>query len=383
MNGAFAVTLDDVASPDPDDLDDLDDLDDPLPPPRYQPVWSSDVTPARRDVAWLWDGYLAPHNITLLVSQWKSGKTTLLSALLARRVTGGTFCGRALKPGRTAVLCEEFEDHWRQRRRALDFGDGVAFFFRPIEGRRPDAGEWRDLLKSMAAVHTSHGVDLAVIDPLAAFLPGAENQAAPALEALMALECLQRLGVAVLILHHPSKGHTLEGQAGRGSGALMGHVDIQIEMRPYCSAADTDRRRVLQAWSRYPSTPRQLVIEWTADGTDYLARGSVGDEQFHEHWAGLLPLFASAPGKLTRREVRALLPHGKGAPSEATLWRWLERGVAEGLLRRDGTGHKNEPFRYWLPAREAEWMQDPLYELRRRDEENRAELARMGLLPLR
>ena len=35
-------------------------------------------------VAWLWEGYLAPGNITLLTSQWKSGKTTLMSILLSR-----------------------------------------------------------------------------------------------------------------------------------------------------------------------------------------------------------------------------------------------------------------------------------------------------------
>jgi len=41
------------------------------------------------------------------------------------------------------------------------------------------------------------------------------------------------------------------------------------------------------------------------------------------------------------------------------------------LLRREGTGHKNAPFRYWLPAREAEWMKDPTYRLMRQDEEAR------------
>ncbi|HKI34040.1 MAG TPA: AAA family ATPase [Gemmataceae bacterium] len=353
----------------------------PVPSPQFRPVWSSDLKPADGDVPWLWDGYLAPRNITLLISQWKSGKTTLLSALLARRAAGGTFAGRAIKPGRTAVLCEEDEEHWRQRRRTLDFGGGVAFFFRPIACRKPSAAEWRALIESMAGLQASHGVDLAVIDPLAAFFPGAENQAAPALEALMPLERLQSLGMAVLILHHPSKGYTLEGQSGRGSGAVMGYVDIQIEMRHYTSAADSDRRRVLQTWSRFPTTPKQLVIEWNADGSDYLTLGGVSDEEFREHWAGLLPLFESAPDKLTRRELRGLLPHGKGTPSEATLWRWLERAVAGGVLLREGNGHKNAPFRYWLPARETEWMKDPTYRLMRQDEEARAQVDRLRLSP--
>jgi AAA domain-containing protein len=33
---------------------------------------------------WLWPGYLGAGRVTLLTSQWKSGKTTLVSLLLAR-----------------------------------------------------------------------------------------------------------------------------------------------------------------------------------------------------------------------------------------------------------------------------------------------------------
>ena len=37
-----------------------------------------------REVRWLWDGYLAAGLVTLLTSRWKTGKTTLVSLLLAR-----------------------------------------------------------------------------------------------------------------------------------------------------------------------------------------------------------------------------------------------------------------------------------------------------------
>src|SRR5262249_34966294 len=146
--------------------------------------------------------------------------------------------------------------------------------------------------------------------------------------------------------------------------------------------AEADRRRVLQAWSRFPATPRQLVLEWAADGTDYLARGDVTDEEFREHWQPLAAFFASAPGKLTRRELRAVWPAGRGGPVEQTLWRWLEKAVAAGLLRRDGTGHRNAPYRYWLPAREAEWMQDPVYVLQKQNEQMQAELDQLTKRPL-
>jgi len=54
-----------------------------------------------------------------------------------------------------------------------------------------------------------------------------------------------------------------------------------------------------------------------------------------------------------RARLRLLWPAGTGGPADVTLWRWLGRAVAGNLLR-DGTGHRSESYRYWLPAREAE-----------------------------
>jgi hypothetical protein len=65
----------------------------------------------------------------------------------------------------------------------------------------------------------------------------------------------------------------LDGQAARGAGSLLGHADINIEMHAYRKDDDEDRRRLLKSSSHFRATPRQLVIEWLADGTDYQARG--------------------------------------------------------------------------------------------------------------
>jgi hypothetical protein len=62
----------------------------------------------------------------LLVSQWKSGKTTLLALLLARRATGGTLAERDVVPGRTVVVSEKDLSLWQKRRARLDFGDRLA-----------------------------------------------------------------------------------------------------------------------------------------------------------------------------------------------------------------------------------------------------------------
>src|SRR5205807_153532 len=47
-------------------------------------------------VRWLWRGYLAAGAVTLLTSQWKTGKTTLTAVLLARLKAGGQLAGLPL-----------------------------------------------------------------------------------------------------------------------------------------------------------------------------------------------------------------------------------------------------------------------------------------------
>src|SRR5262249_13030982 len=155
--------------------------------------------------------------ITLLTSQWKSGKTTLLSILLARMAQGGQLAGLPVAAGRAAVLSEEGQDDWAKRCRKLGIGDHVSFFCRPFRAR-PTLDQWHGLIDAMLALQRQEGLDLLVIDPLAVFLPGNnENTARAMLDCLIPLRDLTRRGVAVLVLHHPTKGVPLAGQAARGS----------------------------------------------------------------------------------------------------------------------------------------------------------------------
>jgi hypothetical protein len=56
---------------------------------------------------WLWHGYLSAGRVTLLTSQWKSGKTTLVSLLLARMQQGGQLAGLPVSAGKALVISEE------------------------------------------------------------------------------------------------------------------------------------------------------------------------------------------------------------------------------------------------------------------------------------
>src|SRR5438093_11610638 len=75
-----------------------------------QPLRPSELAnTAQPGLSWLWQGYLAPGKVTALISPPKSGKTTLLSHLLARLAVaqGAQLAGLGVAPGRAIVVPEE------------------------------------------------------------------------------------------------------------------------------------------------------------------------------------------------------------------------------------------------------------------------------------
>jgi hypothetical protein len=301
---------------------------------------------------WLWHGYLGPGKVTLLTSQWKSGKTTLVSLLLARMQQGGQLAGLPVAAGKAFVISEESEADWRPRFQRLGIRDHVDLLCRPFSAQ-PTMDQWLALMETAAALHHRHGTDLVVIDSLASFLPAhSENSAGGLLECLTPLQRLATAGMCVLLPHHPRKGKTVAGQAARGSGALPGFVDIIIEMGYYAQPDDLDRRRRLVAFSRHDHTPRHLLIELQADGTDYVVLQSGLEAALGDNWPAVVHALTEAHSKLTRQEILDHWSPDYAKPDATTLWRWLSRAVAHGVLRQEGTGRPRDPFRYWLPERE-------------------------------
>jgi hypothetical protein len=304
------------------------------------------------ETQWLWHGYLAEGNVTLLTSQWKSGKTTLLSVLLSKLKAGGTLGGLAVRAGTAAVVSEEHAGIWLRRSQSLDFGRHVRWFCRPFRGQ-PTVERWNALIDSLCDLRRREGLDLVVIDPLASFLPSRnENNSGVMMAALLPLQRLAAEGVSVLILHHPRKKEAVEGQLARGSGALSGFVDILMEMHVYTRGEPSDRRRRVQAFSRHPETPGHIVLELNADGTDYLGRGDYDERSFGDCWGALERIFANARRKLTRRDVLDEWPDDSPKPTDMTVGRWLTHALDDAKIVRDGAGTKTKPYRYWIKGRE-------------------------------
>jgi hypothetical protein len=324
---------------------------------RYVPQSLADLKArARGTLDWLWHGYLAPRNLTLLTSLWKAGKSTLIALLLARMKTGGTLAGLPVAAGRAVVISEEPPEKWVERSQRVDLDGHVDFFCLPFTGT-PTEEAWRELLGRVARLHEQKSIALLVIDALANLSPmRSENDAVQMLKPLQLLRRLTERDVGVLIAHHPKKGPTLPGQAARGSGALAAFVDILVEMHAV-SRRPGDRRRRLRSFSRHAATPPSLVLEWTADGTDYRSLGTSTELSYEQGWPLLHAILDESEGPLTRRAILCRWPDAAAAPAKLTLWKWLGRAVQEGRVLQDGRGSRSDPFRYQLPDMAEKWQQ--------------------------
>jgi hypothetical protein len=327
-------------------------------------LWLPDLQ--RQAVAqtdWLWQGFLAAGNLTLLTGSAKSGKTTLLALLLARMKAGGELAGLAVRPGKAVVVSEEPPSHWLKRSERFDFAGHVCWFCRPFRGL-PGPAEWQALLENIERIHAQTPLSLLAIDPLAGLLPmHSENDAGTLLAALQPLERLTAAGLAVLLSHHPRKKVASVGQAARGTSALIGHADVLLEMHWHEPADPADRRRRLLAWSRHEETPRQCLIELSADGRDYAALAEIEETPDVLTRDVLWQVLAQARLKRTLPELLADWPEGFPKPCAMTVYRLLDAAVKRGELKRDGAGVKNDPFRYWLPSLEERQKADPVAQL--------------------
>jgi len=108
-----------------------------------------------------------------------------------------------------------------------------------------------------------------------------------------------------------------------------------------------NRRRRLEAWSRHAATPRRVLVELSADGTDYAVVADAAHEPADGVERALMDVLRAAPG-LTAREAYDRWPADGPRLRRATVGRRLAALCDAGRLTRTGGGHRYDPYRYWL-----------------------------------
>src|SRR5262249_17830256 len=143
-------------------------------------------------------------------------------------------------------------------------------------------------------------------------------------------------GLAVLIVHHHRKSPGANGDRIRGSNALLGSVDVSLELeRLHQPQAEDKPRRLLRGEGRFTAIPDELLIELTDTG--YRSLGSDIRQVKQDHDAQLIhhrineengPTVADivADTELSDSRVRKLL---KSLDSELQTTKAKGRGGAE------------------------------------------------------
>jgi len=310
-------------------------------PSTWLPRKWSEAGP-QENLDWFWEGYLGRGTITMLSGYPKCGKTTLLVHVLRlmSHPDGGSL-GTPIAPAKVLIVSEEAGLLWSRRADEHNIDGWVLPHPFP---QRPTLPVWLAFTEYLEHLMDHYDFEVLVLDTFASLAPILDEN--NSVEMLNALNPLRRFrNAAVLLVHHLRKSDAHSGMGGRGSNALPGFVDIILELRAYDNLHREDRRRILTAYSRFPETPPELILELSDDGLRYDVFEGPRDSFQDRRIRALVALIQAAREPLTKDDILTRWPKGPiPKPSPATLRRDLQDATQRGLIQVQGTGVRNDPF---------------------------------------
>jgi 5S rRNA maturation endonuclease (ribonuclease M5) len=283
---------------------------------------------------WIWDGYVAPGEVSLIAGRPKVGKSTLVFGLIAAILHGRPFVGRGTRGRGVLLLTEEGATTFAEKARAFGIANHPRFH---VLLRRRTQAPWPEVVAQARAYCRQHDLDVVIVDTFdkwAGLRGDDENKSGPMLQALEPLMVASGDGLAVIVVSHQRKAAGDHGEAVRGSNALTGTVDVIVEIE---RVPDVAHARALVGTSRHTSTPEELAVELTDDG--YVDRGDVD----------------ALKGRLEADQIVAVLPTEPVTSKEiaeateipeATVRRRLDELHATSRVERTGEGRKGSPYRW-------------------------------------
>ncbi len=292
--------------------------------------------PERPD--WVIQGLLAANAITDITAKIKAGKTSLVLGMVKAIVTGEPFLGFPTQQGRVVILTEERDASLREglaRFGLLDRDDCRVLKRQQLMREYPGL-PWDDLVNIAVNDALAFGAKTFVVDTLSdwAGLAGdSENDAGVALAAERPLQAAAERGMAITQTRHDRKAGGDVGDAGRGSSAFAGAVDILLAL----TRADSSHpnRRIITGLGRFDDVPGEIVVE-LEDGQYVYVGDKIAVERGKAREA-ILEYITETP--LRVNAIRDLLP--LGTAGETTTRSVLKELTREGALieGREGKAH--------------------------------------------
>jgi DNA polymerase-1 len=305
-------------------------------------------------VDWFIEGWLGRGMMTELVAKVKLGKTTFALQGLRACIAGDeAYCGQPiLRACRVLYVTEEGRATFHEALQryglwGLDDEMMIVYDFEIIDI------ELKVAVGEMIRLAQEHQVDIVVIDTLTtvAGLDDEDNSGRVG-AAMREFRRIANAGYAVWTLRHGRKIGGEVGDAGRGSSAISGAVDILLQLDPFKGDDDESNLRILRGRGRMKATPTdKLTLEFDKDTEIYRLVGQAVSREARLAASILngleeLEAFDEARGK-TSGEVT--LKIGKRLD---TVRKELKRMAEDGQVR-DGTRQTSKggtPAKiFWLP----------------------------------
>lgn len=259
------------------------------------------------EIPWVCQPIAYSGGATLITGPPKAGKSTLTAQLQRCCETGDAFLGSwSVQMGPALLVTEEggvavaYKTGGLQRLDILDRRTALSASL-----------SFRQTLDVVADWALKHERGIAFIDTLAIWAEiQNENDASEATRAVALVTSLaQTTGLAVVLVHHARKAGGENGEAIRGSGAILGTVDIAVEMSRVGPGNDN---RWLDLQGRVIMPERHLLTFDRASMSYALDRG---DARLAAVEADLIGVPPDGPG-LTRNDLSALWKHDSRARTE-------------------------------------------------------------------
>lgn len=319
---------------------------DEAPPRPPVPVYSMPELAAMQPEAidWVLPNYLAAGDVGSLEGPPKIGKTTVARELAVAVATGTSFIGLAVKRGPVLYCSEERAGTVREgfmRAGGLEVADLHVMLLH-------DAWRlnWAERVEEITEHCRRLGIVFVVEDTLskwAGLVGEMEQSSGAAMEVMGPLQRLAATGVAILVIRHERKSGGATGEAGRGSSAFAGDLDVILSLR---KVTGEKTRRKLEAIGRHDATPDEVVID-LVDG-EYISLGDAHALRRQEQERAIVDLLpTSRDAQVTIEDVRERM---EDKASKETVRTLLLRLMDEGVVSRthgEVSGHPRSDG-FWL-----------------------------------